>query len=333
MQKRRFGTAIVALVLAVLLSLTCFADISVVEASDAFYVSDYADVLSTDTENYIVQTGSALCEATGAEFVVVTVDFLGGAEIEDYATKLFNSWKLGDPTKNNGLLLLLAIGEDNYWAMQGKGLESSLTSGTIGELLNQYLEPEFAEGNYDAGVRAVYDALCGKLEEIYGVTLDTSSSGGVTGTTPVPQQPESQKTSSGGGFLIVGLLFLILIFAALGMFARFLMRIGTPRPPRHYGGYYGVGRGPQMYRRRTPPPPMGEPRRPSGGMGGFGASRPSSGGFNSRTGGGMSRGGGAGRSSMGGFGGSRSSFGGGSSLGGGRTGGGGMSRGGGAGRR
>ena len=330
---RALSAAVLALLTAVSASLLCHAEISVVEPTEQFYAADYANVLSSETEQHILNTGDALCRATGAEFVVVTVDFLGGADIEDYAQKLFNDWKLGDPDKDNGLLLLLAVGEDNYWAMQGQGLENSLSSGTIGDFLYTYLEPDFAKGDYDAGVLAVYDALVSQLESIYNVSADQMGQGGQNGvTTPAVPVPE-ESGSSGGGMLWLGIFFVVLILLSLMMFGGFLLRMGSPRPPRHYGGYYGVGRGPQMYRRRTPPPPPPLGRPPMG----RGPRPPMSGGFGGgmgggRTGGGgMSRGGGAGRSSMGGFGGSRGGFGGG--MGGGRIGGGGMSRGGGAGRR
>ena len=62
--------------------------------------------------------------------------------------------------KLDGLLLLLAIGEENYWVMQGKGLEGVLSSGMLGDYLYEYLEPDFAIGDYDAGVYKVFNAFC-----------------------------------------------------------------------------------------------------------------------------------------------------------------------------
>ena len=340
-----FRASALSLFLVVALALMSFAaQISVPQQTEAFYVLDDANILSASTEQHILDTSAALCQETGAEFVVVTEQFIGDADIGDYATKLFNDWQIGDPNKNNGLLLLLVTGEENYWCLQGKGLEDSLSSGTISDILYEYLEPYFAEGDYDAGTLAVYDAFVDKLEGIYGVDVSGTVSSGQTGSTsavqPTPSQPA--QTHTGGSGIFVTLFFVILFLAVLCMLGGFLMRMRAPRRPRHFGGFYGMGRGPQMYRRRTPPPPpmgggMGAPRPPMGGMGGARPtvrtsrpSRPSSGGFGRTGGGGISRGGGAGRSS-GGFSSSRSSFGGG--MGGGRTGGGGMSRGGGAGRR
>jgi uncharacterized protein len=146
---------------------------AVVEAPAEIYVGDYANVLSEETERYIIEQNQALAGATGAQIVIVTVDFLDGMDIEDYAYTIFNDWGIGDAEKNNGLLLLLAIGEENYWAMQGKGLEGVLSSGLLGDYLWEYLEPDFAAGDYDAGVYKVFQAFLGWFQEYY----DMSASG------------------------------------------------------------------------------------------------------------------------------------------------------------
>ncbi len=58
------------------------AALDVVEPNASFYVADYADVLSEDTENYIVTHNNSLYSQSGAQIVVVVLDFLDGADIE-----------------------------------------------------------------------------------------------------------------------------------------------------------------------------------------------------------------------------------------------------------
>ena len=79
--------------------------LAVVEAPETVYVGDYAGVLTDATEQYIIAENQKLAEATGAQIVIVTVDFLDGMEIEDYAYTVFNTWGIGDKERNNGLLL------------------------------------------------------------------------------------------------------------------------------------------------------------------------------------------------------------------------------------
>ena len=72
---------------------TAFAGIP--EKSQSFYVADYANVISQETENYIVEKNGQLENLCGGQIVVVAVDFLDGMDIEDYAYKVFKEWQIG----------------------------------------------------------------------------------------------------------------------------------------------------------------------------------------------------------------------------------------------
>ena len=100
----------------------------------------------------------ALYKACGAQLVFVTVDTTGSTKLENYAYKLFNDWGVGG-SKNYGFLLVMAIGDDDYWYEIGSGLDQYLTSGDVGELVDKYLEPYFAKQDYDGGAKAFFDAL------------------------------------------------------------------------------------------------------------------------------------------------------------------------------
>lgn len=324
------------------------------EPTASFYVNDYAGVIEEDTEAKIVEYGSRLDAETGAQVVLVTVDFVGDMDISDYAADLFNEWGIGDADKDNGLLIVMSIGDDDYWAVQGRGLETLLTSGTISDLLYYELEPHFAARDYDAGAESIYGAFIKQLGGVWGDSAGGESSGvavptappGGTVTAPIDEQPGSEEGGSGVNWFVVIVIILILIF----IFSR-------PGGGRRGGTRYGgpVVRGPMYPPRRyyrpppvMPPPPPPPPKRPSSGGGWFGGgsssgSGGSSGGGLFGGGGGSTRGGGAGRSSGGGsrggwgggsFGGGGGSRGGGGfGGGGGFRGGGGSTRGGGAGRR
>lgn len=159
---------VLALVAALLLQ-PCAAAQMPDEPAETVYVSDLANVLSDEAEAAITERSAALDALTGAQLVVVTVDFLGGEAIRDYAGNLFNRLQIGDAAKNNGLLLLLAVGEENYYALQGRGLESALPDASLETLLQQSLEPDFAAGRYETGIQKTYDSLLTALESLYGI--------------------------------------------------------------------------------------------------------------------------------------------------------------------
>ena len=147
---------------------------SVIEPTEDFYVNDQANVLTEETEGLIVLNNDKLAEACGAQIVFVTLDTTGSTDIETYAYKLFKQWKIGSSEKNNGVLVLLAIGDDDYWLTDDVGLQDDLTAGDLSELANRYLEPYFAKKDYDTGVRLLFSAMFERVSEIEkaNVSLD-----------------------------------------------------------------------------------------------------------------------------------------------------------------
>lgn len=151
-----------------LMTVNVFAYVNIVEQSDDYYVTDAADIISKDTTEYIINKNKLLNEVSGVEIFVVTVDFLN-ADITDYAYTIFNEYKIGDSDLNNGILLLLSVGDDDYFCMIGSGLESQFQIDELSDILDEYLEPSFAERKYDEGVKKVFDALYNKCVYIFNV--------------------------------------------------------------------------------------------------------------------------------------------------------------------
>ncbi|WMJ84578.1 TPM domain-containing protein [Oscillospiraceae bacterium LTW-04] len=169
--QKHFILPVVAALLAVLLLQPCAlaVDNLATEPDAMVYVSDLANVLSEEVEASIDEKSAALDALTGAQLVVVTVDFLGGEAIRDYAEGVFNRLQIGDAVQNNGLLLLVATSEENYYALQGRGLETALSDTSLDKLLLKNLEPDFATGNYEVGVEKTYAGLLDALENLYGI--------------------------------------------------------------------------------------------------------------------------------------------------------------------
>lgn len=291
------------------LALMALPALAVVSPDADFYVYDGPNVLTEDTKGMIVFSNDLLYQDCGAQFVVVVVSSTGGADIADYAYDLFNDWNIGDKKKQNGLLLLLAIDQQDYYLLPGTGVEEELSWGKVKTLVNSSLEPEFAKGNYDAGVQAVFPLLFQRLAQVCGsdVTVDQGKQAYrdyLNGS--YDYAPYQEENGVDFFWIILIVLVLILIFGSRGGGRRrrgffFFM------PPHHH---------------RPPRPPFGGPDPFGSDHHGPGPRPPRGGGF-----------GGGSRGSFGG--GSRGGFGGGSrggGFGGGRSGGGGGSRGGGGGR-
>lgn len=324
MTLKRLSAVLLALLLT---AASALAAPKVVQPTEDFYVNDSANVLSDEVEGLIVLNNDKLYAACGAQIVFVTVPTTGTASIEDYAYTLFNDWDVGSSDKNNGILLLMAIDDDDYWLMQGKGLQDYITSGDLDDMLLNDLEPDFAAKDYSAGAEKLFTALFDAVVGIYNLnlTLDTTLYDDYRAVRAenvyTPPVSSSKSSGDGGGILLIVMIVIVIVLISAVNSRRRRRRawqggVGMP-PPRRRGPTVIIAPRPP----RPPRPPMGhEPPPPP--FGGFG-SRPSGGSRPSSFGSGRSSGG------------SRpSSFGGGRSggFGGGRSGGGGASRGGGAGR-
>ena len=296
--QRFWRTAALLAVLSLLVSGTAFAA-SVPDPTSDFYVNDYAGVLSNDTKSDIVSKNSALYNATGAQIVVTVVQDTGGVSLEQYAYDMANAWGIGSAEKNNGVLLLLSVGDDDYQCIQGSGLETLLPTSTLSRILQEDLEPDFAAKDYDAGVKKTFASLYEAVSDIYG--YDGSTGGAVT-PSPAPQ-PEydygygyNDGYREDDGFSIFGMIvFLVIVLVIISAFNGSNRRRGGRYSTYNSGPSFGTGffLGSMMggHHHRGPPPPRG-PRPPRGGGfggGGFGGG----GGFSG--GGGGFRGGGAGR--------------------------------------
>ena len=145
---------------------------AIVSPTSNLYVNDYANILSNETEEYIMNKSVALNNVDGTQIVVVTVPNLEGYSIEDYATKLFRNFGIGDKDKNNGLLLLLALEERQFRVEVGYGLEGILPDGKTGRFQDDYIIPYLKDDKFDEGVKNGYDAFYAEIVKLNNLDLE-----------------------------------------------------------------------------------------------------------------------------------------------------------------
>ena len=245
---KKTGAVLLTVLVLVLMAVPAFA-VTLPDAPTG-YVYDGANVLSPSTESYIERTGSALAEACGAEVVVATVDFTDGEDIADYAYDLFNKWGIGDKKANNGLLILLSIGAEDYYAEPGAGLTDVFTGGVLDAMLYDYLEDDFAAKDYDSGVKKVYARAVEILEDHYNVSYFTGTTNNANANT---NYNYANNNTSGGilygfqrffsrvwrFFFVVLFVILIIALSVLRPRRRYYRRgWGAPPPPPPMGGFW-----------------------------------------------------------------------------------------------
>lgn len=211
-------------------------------------VVDDAGILSKQTETYITNISIALQDTCGAQIGVYTTEYIGNSTMEGYAYNVFGQWELGSATADNGVLLLLANGEDDYFLMRGEGLERDLSISVVNTILDSEMEPSWLTGDYDAGTQKTVRAIAERLCSIYGITMDIDAVG--SGQTTVGGSTTAKK--SGG----IGLGAIVLIVLAVVLVVWIIKTIS-----KNNRGRRGPG---------APPPP---PPTPMGGYGGYTAPR------------------------------------------------------------
>lgn len=130
------------------------------------YVHDFASILSDDVENELEAELAAFERDTTNEVAVVTIDTLGGADLEEYSLELANRWGVGRAGRDNGVVLLVAQHDRELRIEVGRGLEGTLTDDVARSIVDDEIVPALRAGDYDRGVSdgvaSIVDAIEGE---------------------------------------------------------------------------------------------------------------------------------------------------------------------------
>jgi uncharacterized protein len=199
--------------LAVLLTLACGSAIAAAQEIPFLSgrVVDDANILSPGARDRLTAMLKAHEEATTNQIVVLTVPTIAPSSIEEFAVKVFETWKLGQKDKDNGVLVVIVPQDRKLRIEVGYGLEGTLTDGAAGDIIRTWMTPAFKAGNYDKGVEDGVAAIAARLE----------GRGGPVDRVPVAA-PASSSSSSGNGFeplpMPVRLGVGAFVFSILGLF-------------------------------------------------------------------------------------------------------------------
>jgi uncharacterized protein len=127
-------------------------------------VVDQAGVIPADVRAAIATKSEQLEAKSGVQLVVATVSSLEGRDIESYSVDLARAWKLGEKTKNNGLLVLVAPNERKARIEVGYGLEGVVTDAISSIVIRNAMAPRFKQGDYGGGIARAVDDLVAVVE-------------------------------------------------------------------------------------------------------------------------------------------------------------------------
>jgi len=181
-----------------------------------FWVHDEANILSASAKAELESILKAERDSTSNQIAVLIVKSLEGEALEEFSLRVAEKWQIGQKTKDNGALLLIAMNERMVRIETGYGLEGTLTDAMSSRINRNEIAPRFRAGSYDEGVKAGVLAIMQAIKGEY------------TNDDPQPARRKSKRTSP---------LFTLFIIIAI------IIAIARRKGGGGGGGYWSSGGG------------------------------------------------------------------------------------------
>ena len=160
------------------------------------YFNDYAGLVSQSAAGQFDQQLRQF-EVENSNQVVVAIfpKMQSDDDIAAYTQRVAESWRVGQKNKRNGIVLFVFVEDHKMIIQVGYGLEGALPDVAAFNITEYQMKPQFAAGNYEAGLRAGIDSICKAIAGEYKGT----------------EQPPPPETHSRGS-PVWPLLFLLFLF-------------------------------------------------------------------------------------------------------------------------
>lgn len=167
-------------------------------------VSDFAGVLNADEKADLTTTLKKARDETGVQIVVVVMEArasYGGAgqSIETYAKNLFNAWGVGDKTRNDGVMILVARQDREMRIALGAGYDA-VYDGLAQRVIDREMLPEFRNNRYSEGIKAGTQAVIDRIARPFA-----------------SHNPPAKQTDYWGILGILPVLFWVVLFGGIAM--------------------------------------------------------------------------------------------------------------------
>ncbi len=146
--------------------LLCFAGFSAtalaefqIPAKPDGYVTDRSGLLSSSAKTRIENTLRQFEAETSTQVVLAIFPALEGSSLEDVSVRMATQWKIGQKSRDNGVLFLV-FSEDRQMRIEvGYGLEGVLTDLLCSQIIRNDVVPHFRAGDYELGIQAGVEAI------------------------------------------------------------------------------------------------------------------------------------------------------------------------------
>ena len=122
-------------------------------------LTDLTGTLTSEQQAGLEQSLRAFETKKGTQIAVLIVPTTKPEEIEQYALRVVELWKLGRKKVDDGALLLIAKDDRTLRIEVGYGLEGVLNDATAKRIVSEVITPPLRQGNYFGGVSAGVDQM------------------------------------------------------------------------------------------------------------------------------------------------------------------------------
>jgi uncharacterized protein len=174
-----------------------------IPAKPSTLVTDYTNTLSETDKDALERKLDAFDDSTSTQIAILIMKSVGEYDISDYAQKVFRSWGIGQKGKNNGLLILVALGDRKVFIQTGYGVEDRVPDAIAHEIVENDIKPRFRNNDYYGGLNAAVDDLMKYTKGEYKATA----------------KPPGRGNGGGGSvfaLIIIVIVILIIIFRNRG---------------------------------------------------------------------------------------------------------------------
>ena len=192
-------------------------------------VTDFTNTLSDAEQQQLEHKLVAFDDSTSTQIAVVIMKAVGSYDINDYAQRLGRAWGIGQKGKNNGVVLLVALGDRKVSIQTGYGVEAVLPDIVTHEIIQNDIRPNFKAGNYYAGLDAGTNDIIKYVKGEY--------------KSPKKQQQVKNVGGSAAILVIIIVVILIIIFRNRGGGGHIIDSRGGASPFWWFLGGAMLGRG------------------------------------------------------------------------------------------
>jgi uncharacterized protein len=131
-------------------------------------VNDYTNTLSVSQLQQLEDKLVAFDDSSSTQIAIAIIKSVGDYDINDYTLQLGRKWGVGGNKKNNGIMIVVALGDRKISIQTGYGVEGALPDVYTNRIIENDIKPAFKAGNYyeglDAGTNSIIKLVKGEYK-------------------------------------------------------------------------------------------------------------------------------------------------------------------------